>query len=290
MAIDLDSVRSQISSKSKVILVPHFFGYPQNMSKIRSVCDEFDLLIIEDCAHAFLTFGPNSIGNSGDYVIGSTRKFLSGADGGCLVSGDRRIDRTLIRRNSATEEIRAVIDWIEDSLDYNNARLWAKLLLPLLRAKTALRRSASSMAEDGNTISAPAAEDDYANIDVRYMSKVSQHILRNQSFREIVGRRQENFDYLIDRFRGIQGLESLFSERPPGFIPYMLPLIVRKPEIYSRLMSERWPVWRWDYSDESCEISRFYAKHLIQVPCHQSLDKEDMKCIAEAIVRLNAEQ
>ncbi len=73
-----------IVDETRVILVNHEFGYPyRNLRTLK----EYNLPIIEDCAHSFFSFDENNeIGNIGDFVIYSFPKMFPLQIGGLLVS------------------------------------------------------------------------------------------------------------------------------------------------------------------------------------------------------------
>ena len=52
-SVDLEDVRSRLDSSTKLLLVAHYFGFPQAMAKIRNFCDEHRIFLLEDCAHSF---------------------------------------------------------------------------------------------------------------------------------------------------------------------------------------------------------------------------------------------
>ncbi|MCP1161329.1 DegT/DnrJ/EryC1/StrS family aminotransferase [Bacillus infantis] len=51
--IDLEEVISNITSKTKALVITHIAGLiPEYISEIKEVCDKHDIFLIEDCAHA----------------------------------------------------------------------------------------------------------------------------------------------------------------------------------------------------------------------------------------------
>lgn len=91
---DWSSVKSQLSTNTKAILMVHYFGHPQNIDDFESFCKEHNLLLIEDNAHGFGgLFNGKELGTFGDISISSPRKNLSILSGGVLtVKLDRDID------------------------------------------------------------------------------------------------------------------------------------------------------------------------------------------------------
>lgn len=81
----------EITEKTKVIFVNHEFGFPYlDLSSLR----QYNLPIIEDCAHSFLSVDSDSlIGRVGDFVIYSLPKFFSMQIGGVLVSNTYKLNK-----------------------------------------------------------------------------------------------------------------------------------------------------------------------------------------------------
>ena len=65
--IDPENVRKAISSKTKAIIPVHFAGRACNMDALGAIAEDYNLKIIEDCAHAFETdFYGRKAGTIGD--------------------------------------------------------------------------------------------------------------------------------------------------------------------------------------------------------------------------------
>lgn len=85
--MDPDSVREQITDRTKAILCVHYAGYPARLAELRQIADEHGIALIEDCAHALgAYYGGQSIGAIGDYGIFSFQaiKHMTTVDGGML--------------------------------------------------------------------------------------------------------------------------------------------------------------------------------------------------------------
>jgi len=88
LTVDFDDVFKQIeyTDKVKALLVTHFLGFPQPIDKIKNICKESRLLLIEDCAHAFLSnANGKALGSYGDIGIFSLLKTVPVPNGGVLV-------------------------------------------------------------------------------------------------------------------------------------------------------------------------------------------------------------
>ena len=92
--VDPDSIRKSITAKTKAIVVVHYAGYPVRLAEIRAIADEFDIPLIEDCAHALgATYDGKHVGTIGDFGIFSFQaiKHMTTVDGGLLAIADSKL-------------------------------------------------------------------------------------------------------------------------------------------------------------------------------------------------------
>ena len=72
----------------------HYAGYPVRLAEIRAIADEFDIPLIEDCAHALgATYDGKHVGTIGDFGIFSFQaiKHMTTVDGGLLAIADSKL-------------------------------------------------------------------------------------------------------------------------------------------------------------------------------------------------------
>lgn len=96
--IDTKSIRAKITNKTKAIMVVHWGGYPCDMDEIKKIADEFNLIIIEDSAHALgATYKGVSIGSISDYTCFSFQaiKHLTCGDGGAICCLNKETEKKL---------------------------------------------------------------------------------------------------------------------------------------------------------------------------------------------------
>lgn len=51
--MDTDKIEELITERTKAVLPVHLYGAPVDIDRIRKICDRYELVLIEDCAHAF---------------------------------------------------------------------------------------------------------------------------------------------------------------------------------------------------------------------------------------------
>ncbi len=87
LGIDVDDVARRITPRTRAICAMHYAGYSVDMSALRRLCDEHDLLLIEDAAHH------PTAPMLGDITCLSffTNKVLACGEGGLFATNDGQI-------------------------------------------------------------------------------------------------------------------------------------------------------------------------------------------------------
>lgn len=97
--MDPFAVRESITSKTKAILVVHLYGHPCDMSEIMKIANEFNLLVIEDCAEALgAKFNGKNIGTFGDIATFSFfgNKTITTGEGGMVITNNPEIHEKVV--------------------------------------------------------------------------------------------------------------------------------------------------------------------------------------------------
>jgi len=87
--IDAESIEQRISDRTKAIMPVHYAGQPCDMDRILRLKDKYDLVIIEDAAHALgATYKGKKIGTIGDFTSFSfyATKNLTTVEGGMVTT------------------------------------------------------------------------------------------------------------------------------------------------------------------------------------------------------------
>ena len=100
--IDPKSIEQKITEKTKAILVVHWGGMPCDMDEIHTIAKEYNLLVIEDAAHApGATYKGNFIGSISDYTCFSFQaiKHITTGDGGAIAcKNDEKKNEAITKR------------------------------------------------------------------------------------------------------------------------------------------------------------------------------------------------
>lgn len=90
MNINPEEIEKKITKKTKALVIVHFAGRPCDMNKIIKIVKKYNLILIEDCAHAIeATYNEKKCGTFGLYGCFSfyVTKNLVTAEGGMIISG-----------------------------------------------------------------------------------------------------------------------------------------------------------------------------------------------------------
>ncbi len=96
--MDLDDLRSKITSKTKAIFVVHLMGCPMDMDAVQQIADEHGLIILEDCCESLgATWNGQPVGTFG--LAGTYSFFFSHhittMEGGMITCQDEQTAREL---------------------------------------------------------------------------------------------------------------------------------------------------------------------------------------------------
>lgn len=87
--IDPESIRSHITDRTKAVIAVDFTGQVVEMEEIRNICEEHNLILIEDAAHSIGSkYNGVSVGNLADLTCMSFHpvKTITGGEGGVVIT------------------------------------------------------------------------------------------------------------------------------------------------------------------------------------------------------------
>lgn len=96
--MDLEDLERKITKNSKAIIVQHTFGIASEIDKIKKLAKEYELVLIEDCAHALgAQYKGKKIGTFSDAAFFSfgRDKIVSSVFGGMVITKNKEIAKHL---------------------------------------------------------------------------------------------------------------------------------------------------------------------------------------------------
>jgi len=111
------------SRKFRALLIIHYFGFCQNdMTAIYNLCKEYNMLLIEDCAHSMKSeCSHGELGFIGDFSIYSLHKILATNDGGYLRVNNKKFEY-LLKQSPITKPTPETL-YLMSKSDLNTIRL-----------------------------------------------------------------------------------------------------------------------------------------------------------------------
>jgi len=96
--VDINDLAKKITNKSRAVIIQHTFGNPDNISAIKKLCQQHDLVLIEDCAHSLgAEYNSKKVGTFGDLTVLSfgRDKVISSVFGGALIVNNKKFIKSI---------------------------------------------------------------------------------------------------------------------------------------------------------------------------------------------------
>lgn len=295
----LDQLPDALLDGVRAAIVPHYFGLPQPLSRVRAICDAHGIALIEDCAHAFFGLSEGQpVGSWGDYAIASLTKFFPVTEGGCLVSYRHPLSGLSLARRSPLASLHLISDALELSVQHGRLTGLNAFLNSLFRIKRRLHpaptASAPASSDDSLATAIRRARTDFAprTLPFSRIAGAARALVSAGGSARTVSLRQANYAGLAERLTRLKNAHPLQRTCGGEAAPYVFPLWVDHPdEIYQELRQSGVPVFRWDdrwpaTPDLPGDWGKKWSHHIFQIGCHQDLSARNLDWIAETLTQL----
>jgi len=296
--VDVDHITRCIDHNTKAIVVTHYLGFPQDMEKVGRICQEKGIVVIEDCAHAFLSeYKGKPVGSFGEFSIFSFRKTLPISEGGALVvnRASVQIPRVAKRANwfaslyVYAEYLRFNTRLGEPGRRMDISEGLARLsYLVCYSIRILLRCWHKVMQDRGIYLVYPSSTEFRKALFERGPSRLSMRILRSCSLEEIRGSRRRNFQFYLDYFSGDGRVWLPIRELPDGVCPLFFPLWIEKRDMLYQALKKKgvaghdwWGDFHPDVPWEDFPEARKMKEMVFGFPVHQDLTVEHLTRVVE---------
>jgi dTDP-4-amino-4,6-dideoxygalactose transaminase len=105
--IDVADVERRITPRTRAVIAVHFCGYPAAIAELRALCDEHELILIEDCAQAIGAridadgHQVGTVGELGAFSFFSKKQLCVGEGGMVTTASEEYADRVRLLRSHA---------------------------------------------------------------------------------------------------------------------------------------------------------------------------------------------
>jgi selenocysteine lyase/cysteine desulfurase len=285
MRADLDDVSEKLLLPDvRALYLTHFVGFAQPAAEARHLCDQLGVKLIEDCALALFSAAPDGVplGARGDAAIFCLYKTLPLPHGGLLIA-------------PSVPWQRAPAPPLASTLHHVAGQFLAHLELRDFLAGATLRRLARSAAHATVDRVVDTVRTGTQSIDPRDLqlgaSRLLSPLLHRTDGEQVRLRRRRNFQRLAEALDGL--VEPIGHPLPPGCCPLFLPVRVQdKPRRVQALHAAGVEaIDFWNSHDPACDVAQFpevarLRREVLELPCHQSLDDDDIDRVARAVKRI----
>ena len=108
--IDISELKTKITSKTKILILVHLYGFMSNMSEIVKICEENNIILIEDCAQShgasYLNKKAGSFGKLSCFSFYPSKNLGAYGDGGCIMTNDDELNRFIRKKSNMGSSIK----------------------------------------------------------------------------------------------------------------------------------------------------------------------------------------
>lgn len=266
LLINLDDLYHKLNIID-IVIVTHIFGYIADVENVKKIIG--DKLIIEDCAHSFLSSNNGVItGLKGDFAIFSTgfAKFPSALQGGfVLVNNCDYYDKLKINYNDLTSPTFKIGFEV-----FVKAFIFKLLHLPLIYGTLGFNLKSQNNSSTKLSIS---------NRNFRMLSFTNNYFkLELEDIRMKLNIQFENANKIIKSIKLNPKLKYLNNELNTNF--FLIPVFVEYPdsfleftlengiEVGKQFTSLRKVIHLYGYSEKYCPSYEDVVNHIVTIPCH----------------------
>ncbi len=289
--IDPESVKEKITKNTKGIVVVHYAGYPVDMDSILEIAKEYNLFVMEDCAHAQGTEWKGrkvgAIGDMGTFSFQQSKSLTSG-EGGAILTDSEKLYKKAYAYHHIGRSLGSVIKY-EHTIVGSNFRL-TEFQGALLRTQLRkLQRQTEIRMKNANLLSEGLKE-----IEGIKSLQPNKRITQRGYYFYVMRYYQEDFGGLPRE----KLLEALEAEGAPLWIGYGAPvyhLPLFKNQHFGRtgcpISCEKYKGKKIDYSKVKCPVAErvSYQEHLT-LPNHVLLEERNVQRLLEALKKVQKYQ
>lgn len=277
---NLEDVERLLDEESLAAMLTHYFGHPQpseDVSAMRTLCEQNDAFLIDDNAHAPLsTSGGRLLGTLGDIGITSLRKLLPVPNGALLFVSNESLPETDLTRSE-----------VRSRYSRDDYRYCARSLGRSVSGYPVAREALSAIRWLRDRIPGPGTAVDHEVVDgdedprAIYeeakgpMSRLALRVFDRTDPQRVIAARRANYRVWDRAIRDLECVEPVFPELPDGVCPQYYTVFVDDPNDLGPLegVSAPWPPLPHEVRDDAeFETENYLATHLHTLPVHQGLD------------------
>ncbi len=271
--IDPDDILRKITNKTKAVVAVDFTGQAVKLDKIRKICEERNLVLIEDGAHSIGTkYNGVPVGSIADFTTFSFHpvKTITGGEGGAILTNSKEYYERLLlfRSHGITRNRELMTSQTEERWYYEQIELGYNFRITDIQA--ALICSQLDKLEDFKK-----RRREIANYYNRELSKLPEIILQRENEESDTARHLYIIQLDLDRLNATRKeiFDALFAENVCCNVHYI-------PVYYFPYYKEM------GYRQGLCPNAEKLYDREITIPLYYSMTDEDAKSVIDAIKKV----
>lgn len=292
--MDSDDAKNRCSARTRILYITHCLNQHQAVGAIYDWCKARRIRVVEDCALALFSKGPEGhLGTLADAAIFSFKKFLPVPDGGVLsVRESVRNSTVSLRRPPFGRLVRSLLPFAKstalstlDACHFYDP--WVTVMHRIRRKSIAIGKSYEP--------EYPGMPQSYY-FDMHYQnctfSRIAAGVLRRTDPEVVVSRRRNNYAALVAFLDSIDGINIPRRVLDNGICPVGLFITApHRNRIVAMLNAQGIDATSWwsgyhrsfDWSDFT--EARYLKNNMLYLPIDQSLGIDHIEYIAKCVKR-----
>jgi len=251
--IDPEEIEERITQRTRAVLVVHLFGNPCNMKAISELCEDHNLILIEDCAQAIgAEHNSKKVGSFGEvscFSFYATKNIVSGEGGMIITNDDEIAERARLLRNHGEN---GRYNHVMLGYNYRMNEIQAAIAMQQLKK---LEKFNEKRIANAQFLSERLSGLD--NTELPFVPRNSKHVFNQYTIRVLNGKRD--------------GVLKVLNSRGIGAMVYYSRPIYMQP-IYQRIGLTN-----------PCSTAEEVANQVLSLPIYPDLGKSELKTIAKEV-------
>lgn len=304
--VDTQQIAQLITHRSdiKAVLITHYFGFAQlDILRIKQLCFDANIALIEDCAHSLYSSHNNKpLGSYGTHAIFSPRKSLPLTEGGLFTTNNPASSNSAVSVPTKPD----LLPWLQRAL-YSIQQFYRSdkthsvnnvlrvLNIGFWGAPAVVVKVLKRMGLFKNAIwlTADAEGDAATPIYNVGMSQSMQTLLHRVRAQDVVRQRRDNYQCWLNELSNNHHnthAEPLFKQLPDECCPLYFPLLVNNPaemvEALKLADIESFNWWQHMHNAidwEQFPVAKKMKQSIVALPVHQKLDRTQIRRMADRV-------
>ncbi len=296
LSIDNQDLISQLSATIAAVIVINYYGFEQEITEIKAVCDTLGIPIIDDWSHSFLKTAPLELtGKRAEFSVYSFWKLAP-----CHEGGGFRHDGNLvsaIEKNGITLSTTTKLKNIKHIVEYSINNMSDGIIKHSLQKLEQIRVNSRNKQQGQIETDAPAESSAYRAEMEHYADKIPaicSHILKRSNLAQISAIRRKNYEALAEQIAHHPAAKTLFPTLPKRCCPWAYPVLIHNRSDYDHLIKKSGGVLftfgeelhssiNKCSSTETIETAQYLSKSLLSLSVHQNITPQQINKTAMAI-------